>query len=319
MKDTEFLTRIEQNDRVLLVVHRLADRDAIASAVALEESLRSATQICTPEGVKVSARSLLRDNEVVTNPQLSEYDAIVIVDSPSRDRIRPLDPTASDAECFLIDHHTPGDLATIATGKLIDTEPESAAEIVYRAMRAADRDISPTAAVALVAGLLAATRNLARAGEVQVSHLANLLSKVQGKEDVLAQLYPPPQADGKRMAKFKGAIRSEGYQAGETVIAFTDVGGNESDAANALMDAGADCVFVLSEQGDHTRVVGRCTDSFGHRLSLGGELFPLLAENGGGHETAGTVRLYNEKVAEAKNSVLQSIEQELGVVFGEVS
>ncbi len=319
MTSTTFLTQLEDHERILLVPHRHADRDAVGSAIGLTETLDATTAICLPDGATAGAQPLLADCELIADPDLAAYDVVVVIDAPSLDRIRPIDPTTIDTVCYLIDHHAPDDLETVATSSLVDTDAESTAELVHRAIDGDDRNPSPTAATALVAGLLADTGGLATAGPSQISQLTSLLTHARGNENSLASLYPPPQPDGDRMAQFKGAVRADGYQAGDVVIAFTRIGGNESDAARALLEVGADCAFALSDQGNHIRVVGRCTDGFADQLSLGSELFPALADHGGGHDAAGTVRLSGEAVPDAKAAILEAVERQLGTTFGPVS
>lgn len=322
MNPALFAQRLHAHDTLLLVTHRHADRDSLGSAIAFDETLSADTTVCTPNGVAKTAQPLLEDRTVATEPDLSAYDGVVVIDAPSLDRIAPIDPADSDAELYLVDHHTPGDLAASATATVVDTEAASTAELVYRIIEAGEWELSPSGATALVAGLLSDTGFLAGAGATQVECLTDLLDQARSDEDYLASLYPPPRSAGSRMARLKGVLRADGYKAGDTVVALSQVGGDESTAARTLLRAGADCAFVVSDQGDHVRVVGRCTDAFAERLSLGGELFPALAEEeglGGGHDGAGTVRLPNRVVEDVEAELIAAVERHLGVTFGEMA
>lgn len=322
MTPARFARTLQSHDAVLLVTHRHADRDSIGSAIGLDQALDTDTTVCTPSGIKASAKPLVQGLSTVTDPELSAYDAVVVLDSPSLDRIAPVDPTEVAAELYLVDHHTRSDLEPAATATVVDTGAESTAEIVYRIIEAADWELSAPGAAALAAGLLSDTGSLATAGATQVEYLTDLLGHVRGAEQHLASLFPVPESAGERMARFKGVLRADGYKAGDTVVAVTRVGGDESAAARALLDVEADCAFAVSDQGDHVRVVGRCTDAFAERLSLGDGLFPSLAEQeglGGGHDDAGTVRISGHSVAEAEAEVIAMVEQHLGVTFGEVA
>jgi nanoRNase/pAp phosphatase (c-di-AMP/oligoRNAs hydrolase) len=317
-----FARRLEDHDSLLLVTHRHADRDSLGSAIALDETLDADTTICTPDGVAKSAQPLLEGRTVITVPELADYDAVVVIDTPSLDGIAPIDPTDAATELYLVDHHTRGDLESVATAAVIDTEAASTADPVYRVIDAADWGLPPAGATVLVAGLVSDTGFLATAGAAQVGYLTDLLVHARGGEQHLASLFSPPESDGKRMARVKGVLRADGYKAGDTVVAVTRVGSDESAAARALLQAGADCAFVASDQGDHVRVVGRCTDAFADRLSLGGELFPQLAERpglGGGHDGAGTVQIPGQSVPDVEAEIVAAVEQHLGVTFGEVA
>lgn len=322
MNPARFAQRLQGHDPVLLVTHRHADRDSLGSAISLDEALAADTTVCTPDGIKASAKPLVESIPTVTDPDVSAYDGVVVLDSPSLDRIAPVDPNGGESELYLIDHHTNGDLESAATAAVLDTAAESTAELVYRIIGAADWELSAPGATALVAGLLSDTGFLATAGAQQVEYLTDLLDHLRGEEQRLASLFPVPESPGKRMAQFKGVLRADGYKAGDTVVAVTRVGGDESAATRALLTVEADCAFAVSDQGDHVRVVGRCTDAFAERLSLGDDLFPSLAERvglGGGHDGAGTVRISGRSVAAVEAEILAAVEQHLGVTFGEVA
>jgi nanoRNase/pAp phosphatase (c-di-AMP/oligoRNAs hydrolase) len=252
----------------------------------------------------------------VTEPVLEPDDAVVVLDAPSTSRVAPVDPTGAGA-LYLVDHHTPGDLARATTASVVEPDAASTAELVSRVVDAGGWERSATAATALLAGVLSDTDFLADAGAEQVEYVTDLFVDARGNEAAVASLFPPAAGDGARMAVFKSVIRADGYGAGETVIATTRVGAEEAAAA-ALLEVGADAAFAVSDQGDHARLVGRCTETFAAELSLGGELLPSLSADGGGHDTAGTVRLSDTSPAAAASAVVEEIERRRGVTFGTV-
>ena len=95
----------------LFITHRQADRDSLGAAIGLRSLLDCGT-VCTPDGVKKSARPLLNATaaESVTDPDLSQFDTAVVLDAPSTERIAPIEPEAP----LLIDHHEPADLAEMS-------------------------------------------------------------------------------------------------------------------------------------------------------------------------------------------------------------
>lgn len=310
--------RLAGHERPLLVTHRQADRDCLGSAFGLAAALDGDATVCAPDGVKRGARPLLADRTTVAEPTLAAHDAVVVLDAPSLDRIAPVDPTEADAPLYLLDHHARDDLDNLAAVAAVDTDAESTAELVARLIDAGGWELPPPGAVALLAGVLSDTALLASAGPEQVARVADLFDAARGAERRLAALYPPPEPDGEGAARLKGVLRAEGYAAGDTTLAVTRVGGNEGAAARGLLDAGADCAVVASDQSDHVRVVARCTDDFAERLSLGGELLPALSTGGGGHDTAGTAEMSVASVSEAHAQVVAAVERRLGVTFGEV-
>lgn len=305
----------------LFVTHHQADRDSLGSAIGLQRLLGGG-DIATPEGVGKDAASLAEAFGVgtVADPSLDQYDLVVVVDSPSTDRIAPITPD----DPILIDHHVPGDLASQASDRLVDTEAGSTAELIAGLCDEDDRlEVNPDAALALLVGILDDTSCFQEGSSETVEAAGRLFVELGDRAGELPALIEDSTDKSKANARRLGVLRASGYRAGDIVVAVTHVGGDEGAAANELRDTGVDLSIVCSEQNGTLRVVGRASDQFVERVSLGADLLPSLAEefggNGGGHPGAGTAKLEGAEQAEVEPFVLDYLEKELGVTFAPVS
>lgn len=315
--ESDIATVLSEADSPVLVTHHHADRDAVGSTLGLAALLDGEPTVCLPGGVAAPARSLLGGRDTVETVDGSAHDLMVVLDAPSTDRIAPVEPLVP---LVVVDHHPPGDLAERATAELVDEAAGSTAELVLRIAREAGWTLSADAAFPLLVGVLSDTSFLRTAGPAQVEAVVELLSHVGGREAEVASLFDPEPAPGERIARIEATARASFYRAGDVVLAVTRVGGHESAAAHALRDVGVDCALVASEQDDGVRIVGRCTEAFADRVSLGEELLPGLADayggSGGGHHTAAAAHLNAVPDGDLSATLERAVADALGVQFG---
>ena len=310
---------LRATDSPLLVTHQHADRDTLGSAIGLRELLGRGT-ICTPDGVARPAQSLLEtfDIDPVSHPSAVTHDAVVVLDAPSTERIAPVDPAAP----ILIDHHEQGNLASKATASLVDTDAGATAELIVRLADAADWELSPEAALALLVGILDDTGFLIGATPQTVTAAVDLVGALGDRISDLPPLLDRSPAPGEQSARALGTLRAAGYRAGDLFVAVTHVGGYETAAAHALRDAGIDLAVVCSEQADGLRVTARASEAFVERQSLGSDVLPALANefggDGGGHAGAGVADLHEVSVDAIEAFLIAHLESELGLTFSTV-
>lgn len=310
---------LESSDRIIVITHQHADVDAVGSAMGFATSLES-VDIAIPDGVQSEAKRLLDHELVVDSPDIATYDLQIVVDAPSSQRIAPLE-LATDTPLILVDHHQRGDLADTAVATHIRTEAAASAQLVAEILREGSWTIPEQGAMALAAGILDDTEFK---GIVMPDVQKDILSllKIAGEDsEQLATLWDSAPAWGGRMATAKALVRSRGYKAGEVILLFSEVGGHESDAAQALLDGNADIAVVLSDRGDQVRVVARIREQTDLSLSLPENILQPLAEefegHGGGHATAGTAKLNTGNIDAVKEHILQQVEDTTGMQFGE--
>ncbi len=320
MTISDVVVSLENAENPLFVTHRHADRDSLGSAIGLRSALDRG-RICAPDGVAAAAQSLLEVSEadLETDPNLEEFDTIVVLDAPSVNRIAPVDPP----QPVLIDHHERGNLSERAITSIVDTDAGATAELVERVIRTGDWELTPTVALPLLVGLLDDTGFLKSVTSDTITSAVRLVGELDTQAEQLPELVTRSSASGERMAKALGTLRARGYRAGEIVIAVTNVGGYESAAANALRSAGVDLVIVYSRQNGGARVTARATDRVIDTVSVGSDLLPALADefggDGGGHACSGSATLQTGAIDDIEAYVIAHIERKLGITFSEIS
>jgi len=154
---SEVLKHIEQRDRFLLTSHARPDGDAIGSALACCQILRSMgkrADVVLRDGVPRIYRPLpMADSVVQTDRVNGEYEAAIILecDSIQRTRLEGLE----DRFLISIDHHQSG--RPFAHVNWIDPNAVATAELVYRLARKAGVKISPEIATCLYTAVLTDT------------------------------------------------------------------------------------------------------------------------------------------------------------------
>lgn len=311
---------LESVEAPLFVTHQQADRDSLGAAIGLQELLQRGT-VCTPDGVTQSGRPLLEatGTESVTRAEDAMFDTVVVLDTPTRERIEPIAPN----EVILIDHHEPDDLSDIASEALVDTDADATSVLVARLALRSSWQLSPDVALPLLVGIFGDTGNLTSATGETVRLTGNLIDSLAHRASELSDLINRTPDSSRRIARTLGMLRASGYRSGEWFVAFSEVGANESAAADALRHGGVDCTLIFSKRSDGYRITARASDSFVRQLSLGGSLLPSLADefggSGGGHDRAGGASLHSDDRAAIERYVLRQIEAQLDTAFDAIS
>jgi phosphoesterase RecJ-like protein len=154
---SEVLKQIEQRDRFVLTSHARPDGDAIGSALACGQILRSLgkrAEVVLRDGVPRIYQPLPFADEVKQAERVNgEYEAAIILecDSVQRTRLEGLE----DHFLISIDHHLTG--RPFADVNWIDPKAVATAELVYRLAREAGARITPEVATCLYTAVVADT------------------------------------------------------------------------------------------------------------------------------------------------------------------
>ena len=154
---SEVLKQIEMRDRFVLTSHARPDGDAIGSALACSQILRSlgkrAEVVLRDNVPRIYQRLPFADKVVQAERINREYEAAIILecDSVQRTRLEGLE----DHFLISIDHHVSG--RPFAHVNWIDPKAVATAELVYRLAREAGAKISPEVATCLYTAVLADT------------------------------------------------------------------------------------------------------------------------------------------------------------------
>lgn len=318
MTTAKILDLLDDCSSALVVTHTQADFDGLGAGVALVETFDGEAALVVPEGVEKRALGLLDRVSVSpvapTDVSLAEYDAAVVVDAPSNERVAPVDVVGADVRVIVIDHHSPANLAEQADAAFIDTEAGATAELVYRLGEDAGWSLTPESALALVTGILDDTGHLRGGSPAQFRMVADLLERAGPYRSDVAAVLDPTQRFGERMARAKAAVRADGYRADRFLVLTTAVGGHETAAAHTLLGADADLALVFSERDDETRVIARLADR--RELHLPDQVLDPLAQqfggHAGGHTGAGVAKLETEDVDAVRDRTLDLVEEIVG-------
>ncbi len=272
------------NDRIAIITHNKADADSISSAYALSKVLPKSV-ICTHEEMRVGAK-MLAEKLGIEVKDLSQYDkkdfdGVLTVDTAAYTLV----PEARGWKILgIIDHHRADGKDMEAEFEIIEQESPSAAEIVAGLLD----DIDKETAFALCVGIIADGARFKSARGKTFETLGRLMKIARADyKELLEYAEPEPPMEAK-IAMLTAMKRVEFVYAAGYVIATTEVGSNESDAASLIADA-ADVAFVgkWKDREKETRVSARARKNVHIALNeVMGQVGKELDGAGGGHPKA---------------------------------
>lgn len=294
----DFLADVaRQGRRVLIACHRNADPDAVGSALALADAIRSIgarAEAGASEGISKASQQVLRlvGEEIAINPSL-DADVIVLVDTSSLEHLGELGEglKRTSAELVIIDHHRPVDeVRKLAKIHFAQEGFTSESELILSLIRGLGLSPTPKQANLLLAGIIADTGHFKSARPETFEAVHFLIESGADYRRVLDALRLPEDLS-KRMAMLKAAQRAEVHKVGGYLVTFSEVGSFEGDAAAMLLKVGADVAFVGSEEEGRFRLCSRarpevCAEGGLHLGEVLGGLAKDFRGSGGGHAGA---------------------------------
>lgn len=273
-----------KSSRIAISTHTRADVDAIASAFALSQALPKSV-LCTEEEMGEGAR-LLSERlgikvEKLSGLERAGYAGLVVTDTSAYTLL----PQAKGWRILLIiDHHRSEGRDMKGEIEIIDPESPSASEIVANILP----DIGKEAAFALCVGIIADAARFKSARAETFETLGRLM-RIAGADyqELLSFAEPEPKAESK-IAMLSAMKRLEFIYAAGYLIATSEVGSNESDAASLIAEA-ADVAFVAKwkDVERETRISARARKSVKVPLNkVLAEVGETLGGAGGGHQKA---------------------------------
>lgn len=304
------------SSELVITTHLNADVDGIASVIGFKELLQKKynqlhIQIIVPE-ISVLARNILRSVEMENNfetqwpPEipiliLMDTNDIAITNLPKKKETNEI--TIPIAKIIIIDHHLKKEKSTEPQGpSLISNEYPSNCEIVYSMYKTCGLLPDPKVLKLLAFGILTDTGNFRYANNGTFSIFQEILAQGVDYREIIAKLNFPI-GKSERIARLKAASRIEKvHDFKEFLILFSHVSSYEASAAKALIDMGADLVFIVDlDKKEQFQITARASESIilKTKFHLGKFLsrIGLLYEgDGGGHDGAGGC--YGKKMAE---------------------
>ncbi|MEM4598540.1 MAG: DHH family phosphoesterase [Candidatus Diapherotrites archaeon] len=284
---------------ILIITHKGADVDAIASAALLRTALvkNNNVEIAVPEHINKKAKDVsdYLDIPYSMQPDFSTFDVLAFVDLNSYEMLGCFEEEVRRSGCqkFLFDHHTRSrDSIADEENSLIIEDAASTTEVLCEFLMAEKIEINEEQALLIALGIISDTDRFSFASKKTFEILSEML-KISGKEfnEILAMASQQKNISEK-IAVLKALQKVEILRIGDIVIAKSNIGSFEAQAAEALISCGADLAFVGGVTEGQARVSGRADFLFAksYSLDLADDIFqklPLFFEGrGGGHATA---------------------------------
>jgi nanoRNase/pAp phosphatase (c-di-AMP/oligoRNAs hydrolase) len=270
--------------KVIITTHTRADADAISSAYALSKAIPKSI-ICIEDELGEDAELLVQKFGIETTNfsklNKKDFEGLVVVDTSAYTLL----PQAKGWKILcIIDHHRSDGRDMKAELEIIDETSPSSAEIVANIVPRIDKET----AFALSVGIIADGARFKSARAETFAMLAKLMKK-SGAEysELLSFAEPEPKAEAK-IAILTAMKRVEFVYSAGYLIATSEVGSNESDAASLIAEA-ADVAFVAKWKDfeNETRISARARKSVHVPLNkVMAEVAKELGGAGGGHQKA---------------------------------
>ncbi|MEM4389913.1 MAG: DHH family phosphoesterase [Candidatus Micrarchaeia archaeon] len=303
--------------KVVLLMHSLADVDAVAAALALKRFLGDGARAVASDTLTSPARHLLTTLGLAVDELPPEYDAVIAVDANAKSMLAQ--KFRSAVFTAVIDHHSRHKDSVRARRWFCDNSFNATCELIYHALR--KQRLDRQTSTLLLAGILADSAGFKSASARTLKYAGELLERSGlAYPQALAMLDVPADLS-QRLAMLKAAQRAKIERLGEQgdVLAVTSVvGAFEAGAATALVELGADFAFVGCEAEGGGRISARQKSA--HRVEV--NLAEVMAEvgrefggSGGGHaNAAGANGIEKGKLEAALARCVEIVKKKIGGV-----
>lgn len=298
--------RLRTSKDVLVLTHRNADVDAVASAMAVamvSKSFGRGKRIClvSPSGMSVQSRKVVEEFgfEFMTEIPQKSFDVAFVTDTGHSALLREQTEVLKGLKSYkvLIDHHPLDEsMKAVVDRAVTDVTSSSASELVFRLAEKASVKVGRKMAQVLLLGIMADSQFLTLASNRTIA-VVHRLCTLGGDVEKARTLLRMRRDVSESIARIKGAKRGSYYRAGEWLVAVSTIGSFQASVARALVELGADVAMAVGEAEGETRASMRSTQIFKERtgLHLGTDVCKEIANrlggSGGGHPTAASMNL----------------------------
>ncbi len=306
----EFLAKYGKK-KLAIATHNRADVDGLSSAFALSRLLPGSV-ICSAEepgeGAGMLADKLSIQVRQIGSLAKKDFDGLVVVDTSAYTLL----PEARGWKILLIlDHHRADGRDMKGEFEIIDEKSPSSAEITANILTKIDKE----SAFGLAVGIIADAARFKSARAATFETLARLMKEWKlDYAELLSYAEPEPREEAK-IAMIKAMQRVQFVYGGGYLVATSEVGSNESDAASLITEA-ADVAFVAKwkDSEKETRISARARPSVKIPLNkVMAEAAKMFGGAGGGHAKAagGSLKLHTEEaLKECVETFIRIAEQE---------
>ncbi|MEM0359976.1 MAG: DHH family phosphoesterase [Candidatus Diapherotrites archaeon] len=284
--------------KILVVTHKGADVDAIASSGILLLALRKKNfvQIGVPEHISKPAEKLAERMEIpfTHEPDFSFFDTLFVADLNSNHMLGCLAEKAREfkGKVFQFDHHSTARDPIRADFRFCNPEAASTTEVLWMTLKRYKKPINEKIAILAACGLLTDSAHFSFAGRNSFRVMFEAMQHVRMPYYELLEFFSVERDFSERIARLKAAHRSRIYRIGKSIVVTSEVGSFEAQAASALVQIGADVAFVATQEDSSLRVSARAKTAFAEEfgIDLARDVFQKLQVffegEGGGHATA---------------------------------
>lgn len=285
--------------KVLLLTHSACDVDSLGSAAAVHFSIKGKadTSIGVPERLNMAAAAFAKNLSIPysLNPRLEGFDAVVCLDFSEAQMLGSMADAFSGfrGQKFLVDHHSAkGNGIAPAKNSVVDEGAVSATEVVHDLLKASRVKIPKSAYACIAAGIITDSASFMVADHETFAIMAEVMKRAGMKYGEITSLFSVEKDFSEKVACLKAAKRCRIFRSIDSVVAVSEVGAFEADAAASLVRVGADVAFCGYADKGVIRVSGRANNSWVRRggFSLTRDVFEKLGGffdgTGGGHAGA---------------------------------
>jgi len=307
--------------RVLVLCHRNADPDAVASALVLAdvlEKLGAKSRAGAADDITMTSQALLNTfgREIPVNPSL-DVDLVILVDTSSPEHLGEFGAKLREAapRLAVVDHHRAvEEMKQLSSFYFVREDFASEAELIFRLVAELGEKLTPGQASLLLAGIISDTGHF-RLAKPETFEVVNALLKAGAEYRRVLESIQLPEDISKRVAMLKAARRSELRWVHGSLIMFSELGSFEGDAAGMFVRIGADAAFVGSNHKEKVRLSGRARHEVLKETSLHlGEIMESLGKqfegSGGGHAGAASMN-GKGKLEDVKKSLFKILQEKL--------
>ncbi len=320
MKLSQYLKK-NSGEEFVVLLHSLADADALGSAVGLCAALKKA-RIVASGGLSSSAKKMIQQTETkvsvttiekIKQARNTKKQKMILVDANSRAMLG--ESAGSVVFDCVVDHHSKHSDCVKAKNVFVDETASSTSEMVYEALKELNAEVNERTAVCLLAGIIADSAEFKNASGKTFSFVGELLAKTKKKYSQVREITESRPDVSQRVAVLKACQRLEFEKVGDFLIVSSSIGSFEAGAASALVEAGADVAFVGCA-GEDGRISARVSEELHGKIDLAEIMKEIGAEfggSGGGHAAAAGVNgLKREDVEIALERCMEKTKKKLG-------
>jgi nanoRNase/pAp phosphatase (c-di-AMP/oligoRNAs hydrolase) len=216
---------------------------------------------------------------------LSDHELVVVVDTSSPEQFKPGSADIPEGS-VIIDHHTPTD-KWVGMTFICDESKTACCELVYDIIRASGLGVSRDVGMALLCGMLTDSGHFSFANTQMLRAFAEIMDATGIGMDEAMDFPRSEIGMSERVAVMKGMERSKFDRVGDMIVATSYGGSFEASVCKALLNAGADVVFVGSQRDDMFRLSARADQDMVRRGIHLGEIMKDIGRetvtDGGGH------------------------------------